>query len=178
MKWVTRDHIHMDRVASPWLILRFIDPEGEIGFLPFGDSYDIPEDAIPFAIPGVEIGPHDAQGSTFRKLMNKYGLTDPALQLMAEIIESGVHHVFHHHESDYSVAKLKEPAGVGLDAIAHGMMFAYHDDAENLRMSMPMYDGLYQHCRSVLILKEMPELGKLPPPQVWDRMREELQKRK
>lgn len=177
MKWVTRDHIHMDRVASPWLILRFIDPDGEIGFLPFGESYDIPEGAIPFAIPGVEIGPHDANGSTFRKLMRKYGIDNPALDLMADIVESGVHHVFHHHEPDYSVADLKEPAGVGLDAIAHGMMFAYPDDAENLQKSMPMYDGIYQYCRSVLALRDKPELGKLPPPAVWDRMREELRER-
>lgn len=176
MKWVTRDHIHMDRVASPWLILRFIDPEGEIGFLPFGDSYDIPEDAIPFAIPGVEIGPHDADGSTFRKLMRKYDVQDPALELMADIVESGVHHVFHHHEPGYSVADLKEPVGVGLDAIAHGMLCAFPDDAENLRMSMAMYDGLYMYCRSVLLLREQPEIAKLPPPAQWDRQREALNK--
>lgn len=174
MKWVTRDHIHMDRVASPWLILRHIDPEGEIGFLPFSDSYDIPEGAIPFAIPGVELGPHDAEGSTFRKLMRRYDLTDPALDLMADIVESGVHHVFHHNDPGYSVADLKQPAGVGLDAIAHGMMMAYVDDAENLRASMAMYDGIYNYCRVVLVLRDKPELGKLPPPQVWDRMREEL----
>lgn len=178
MKWVTRDHIHMDRVASPWLILRFIDPEGEIGFLPFGDSYDIPEDAVPFAIPGVEIGPHDADGSTFRKLMRKYDVKDAALELMADIIESGVRHVFHHHEPGYSVLDLKEPVGVGLDAIAHGMLCAFPDDAENLRLSMPMYDGLYMYCRSVLLLREKPELTKLPPPAQWDRQREELHKSK
>jgi len=171
MKWVTRDHIHMDRVASPWLILRRIDPAGEIGFLPFADTYDIPAGAIPFAIPGCEIGPHDAQGSTFRKLMRKYDLVDPALDLMADIIESGVHHVFHHHEAGYSVADLKQPVGVGLDAIAHGMLCAFPDDAENLRLSMAMYDGLYMYCRSVLLLRDQPEIVKLGPPAMWDRQR-------
>src|SRR3546814_15605574 len=94
----------MDRVASPWLILRHIDPEGEIGFLPFGDTYHIPEGAVPFAIPGVELGPHDAAGSTYRTLLRKYDVHDPALDLMADIIESGVHHVFHHNETGYTVA--------------------------------------------------------------------------
>jgi hypothetical protein len=57
MKWATRDHVHMDRVASPWLIKRFIDPEAEFVFLPFGKEHPIPDDVIPFAIPGVKIGP-------------------------------------------------------------------------------------------------------------------------
>ena len=178
MKWVTRDHIHMDRVASPWLILRHIDPDGEIGFLPFGDTYVIPEGAIPFAIPGVELGPHDANGSTFRKLMRKYDVRDPALELMGDIVESGIHHVFHHQEPEYSVAHLKEPVGVGLDAIAHGMLCAFPDDAENLKMSMAMYDGLYMYCRSVLLIREKPEIARLPPPALWDMQREELRRAK
>src|SRR5687768_15568238 len=116
VKWVTRDHVHMDRVASPWLIKRFIDTSAEFGFLPFGNEFPLPEGAIPFAIPGVELGPHDAAGSTFRKLMNHYNLDDPALVMMAEVVESGVTHVFHHHEEGYSVANLKYAEGVGLDA--------------------------------------------------------------
>src|SRR3546814_2310646 len=93
---------------------------------------------------------------------------------MADIIESGVHHVFHHHEPGYSVADLKEPVGVGLDAIAHGMLCAFPDDTENLKASMALYDGLYMYCRSVLLLREKPELGKLLPPALWDRQREAL----
>src|SRR3546814_7522579 len=104
----------------------------------------------------------------------KYDVHDPALELMADIIESGVHHVFHHHEPGYSVADLKEPVGVGLDAIAHGMLCAFPDDTENLKASMALYDGLYMYCRSVLLLRDKPELGKLLPPALWDRQREEL----
>src|SRR5271170_5854787 len=104
MKWVTRDHVHMDRVASPWLIRRFIDPAAEFSFVRFGNEHEhpLPADAIAFAIPGVEIGPHDAQGSTFLKLMRKYNLSDPALEMMAEVIESGIHHFFHHKDPGYS----------------------------------------------------------------------------
>src|SRR3546814_8002218 len=144
----------MDRVASPWLILRHIDPEGEIGFLPFGDTYHIPEGAVPFAIPGVELGPHDAAGSTFRKLLRKYDVNDTAIELMADIIVSGVHHVFHHQEPGYYDADLKEPVGVGLDAIEHGMLCAFPVDTEYLQESIAMYAGHHMYCRSVLLLHE------------------------
>jgi hypothetical protein len=174
MKWVTRDHVHMDRVASPWLIKRFIDPSGELGFLPFGNERPFPDDAVVYAIPGAEIGPHDKDGSTFRKLLRRYEVSDPALDMMAEIIESGVHHVFHHHEPDYSVTKLKYAEGVGLDAIAHGMMYAYPDDTENVERSMAMYDGLYFYCRATLVLKARPDIAALPPPDIWDRVRAEI----
>ena len=118
MKWVTRDHVHMDRVASPWLIRRFIDPSAEFIFVPFARTrtspidFVLPPDAIAFGIPGSELGPHDEHGSTFRKLLRKYSLDDAALEFMARIIESGVHHVFHHHDSGYSVAQLKHAEGV------------------------------------------------------------------
>jgi len=176
MKWATRDHVHMDRVASPWLIKRFIDPEAEFVFLPFGNEHPIPEDVIPFAIPGVKIGPHDDTGSTFRKLMDYGKLSDPALVMMAEIIESGVHHVFHHNEPGYSVAGLKFPDGVGLDSLAHGMMYATRNDAENVAKSMIIYDGLFAYCRASLLLKARPDIAKLPPPSYWDAIRAELER--
>ncbi len=177
MKWVTRDHVHMDRVASPWLIKRFVDPDAEFIFRPFGREHPLPEDAIPFAIPGVEIGPHDASGSTFRKIMDKYGVANPALTMMAEIIESGVTHVFHHHEPDYSVANLKFAEGVGLDSLAHGMMYATASDAENVAQSMIIYDALYSSCRVALLLRERPDIRSLAPPLYWDTIRDELHRR-
>jgi hypothetical protein len=174
MKWATRDHVHMDRVASPWLIKRFVDREAEFVFLPFGKEHPIPADVTPFAIPGVELGPHDEDGSTFRKIMRRYELSDPALELMADIIDSGIHHVFHHNDPGYSVADLKHPVGVGLDALAHGMMYATANDAENVELSMRMYDGLYGYCRAMLLLEAKPEIAQLPPPRYWDRIKEEL----
>ncbi len=161
----------MDRVASPWLIKRFVDPDAEFGFLPFGNEFPLPDDAIPFAIPGVELGPHDAAGSTFRKIMLKYALTDPALEILAKMIESGVTHVFHHHEPDYSVGDLPYAEGVGLDSLAAGMMYACQDDADNVAKSVVIYDGLYAYCRSLVLLEAHPELKTLPVPRIWDAIR-------
>src|ERR1700691_2338669 len=64
MKWVTRDFVHLDRVASPWLIKRFIDRDAVFVFVPWGAEERRPADAIPFALPGAEIGPHDQEGTT------------------------------------------------------------------------------------------------------------------
>ena len=175
MKWITRDHVHMDRVASPWLIRRFIDQDAEFAFVPFGKEY-IPAEGIAFGIPGAEIGTHDKNGSTFRKLMKRYSLTDPALETMCEIIESGIHHVFHHAEAGYSVADLKHCEGVGLDMIANGMLLTFPDDIENIERSMALYDALYNQCRAVLLLDARPDLAALRPPQLWDKLREELNK--
>jgi hypothetical protein len=183
MKWVTRDHVHMDRVASPWLIRRFIDPSAEFIFVPFAKTrtspidFVLPPDAIAFGIPGSELGPHDEHGSTFRKLLRKYSLDDAALEFMARIIESGVHHVFHHHESGYSVAQLKHAEGVGLDALALGMLYLSIDDARNIEHSIVIYDALYGYCAGTILLKERPALTSLPVPQGWDEVKKELRQR-
>lgn len=186
MKWITRDHVHMDRVASPWLIRRFIDAEAEFLFVPLAKalgasldpSIELPADAIPFALPGAEIGPHDANGSTFRKLMEKYALTDPALVLMARIVESGVEHVFHHHEPGYSVARLSSPEGVGLDALSIGMMYVSADDLDNLGRSSVIYDALYDFCNARVLEAERPELARLSIPERWDVIKRELAARR
>src|SRR3546814_19110851 len=94
MKWVTRDHIHMDRVASPWLILRHIDPEGEIGFLPFDDTYHITEGTVPFAIPGVELAQQKPQGWSFRQLLRNFTVMIPATNLWQTFINLGCYHCF------------------------------------------------------------------------------------
>lgn len=176
MKWVTRDHLHMDRVACPWLILRRIDPQAEFLFIPFGkDDAELPADAIPFALPGVELGAHDAAGSTFRKLMIKYGLGDPALETMAGIIESGIKHVFSqldHGFTDY--AALEFPAGVGLDAISQGMMIVCDGDRDNIARSLIVYDALYAYCRLLQLQREKPEILAIPHPRRWDVISESL----
>jgi hypothetical protein len=185
MKWVTRDHVHMDRVASPWLIRRFIDPTAEFVFVPFaetrGKSIDadlaLPTDAIAFGIPGSELGPHDESGSTFRKLIRKYTLDDPALEFMVAIIESGIRHVFHHREAGYSVAHLQHAEGVGLDALALGMLYLSVDDARNIQQSMVIYDALYAYCAGNLFWKEHPALAALPVPKGWDEVKNELRRR-
>ena len=182
MKWVTRDHVHMDRVATPWLIRRFVDPEADFIFVPIaktlGQALDadlvLPSDAIPFALPGVELGPHDDRGSTFRKVMVRFELHDAALDMMAKIIESGVVHVFHHHEPGYSVANLPHPEGVGLDALAIGMLYSSLNDVDNLQRSLVIYDGLYDYCRARILEIERPELAALPIPRRWDEIKAHL----
>lgn len=182
MKWVTRDHVHMDRVASPWLIRRFIDPEAEFLFVPvarklgatLAPGVSLPSDAIAFALPGAEIGPHDAEGSTFRKLLRKYGIDDPALEEMALVIESGIVHVLHHHEPGYSVAGLERPEGVGLDALALGMLYLNSSDPRNIERSMVIYDALYDYCAGRVLERTRPEIAALPIPQRWDAIKREL----
>jgi hypothetical protein len=172
----------MDRVGSPWLIWRFIDRDAQFLFVPIAKTLgntlapdvELPADAIPFALPGVELGPHDAQGSTFRKLMVKYKLDDPTLEIMARIIESGVVHVFHHHEPGYSAARLEFPEGVGLDALAIGMMYASIDDLDNLQKSMVLYDALYDYCAGKLLEQKRPDLAQLPIPARWDAIKAAL----
>lgn len=174
MKWVTRDHVHMDRVAAPWLIRRFIDPEAEFSFVPFAAERPLPEGEIPFGVPGVELGVHDDAGSTFRKILKKYKIDDPALDILADIIESGIVHVFSQLGRGYTdVAALKHPEGVGLDAISQGMMFVADNDIDNIQKSMVVYDALYEYCR-VKLLERKPEILTVAHPQRWDLIRREL----
>ena len=71
MKWVTRDFVHLYRVASPWLIQRFVDPEAQFVFVPLGQEDTRPSDAIPFGLPGVELSSHDEHGTTFEKIIRR-----------------------------------------------------------------------------------------------------------
>lgn len=175
MKWVTRDHVHMDRVACPWLIRRFVDPQAEFLFVPFGTATVPPAGAIPFALPGAELGPHDASGSTFRKILWKYAIKDRALERLADIINSGIVHVFSQLDHGYTdVAALKYPEGIGLDALSQGMMYIADSDSDDIEKSMIIYDALYAFCRAKLLETEKPELLKHPFPQRWDAIKSEL----
>src|SRR5512133_3450425 len=89
MKWITRSHIHVDRVACPWLITRFIDNEAEFLFVPKSQIDQVVQDtgAIPFDAPGVELGHHDGRCS-FESIIQKYGLNEPGLLRLAKIVHS------------------------------------------------------------------------------------------
>jgi hypothetical protein len=177
MKWVTRDHVHMDRVASPWLIRRFVDPAAEFTFVPFGSETPAPAGAIPFALPGAELGPHDESGSTFRKILRKYGIEDPALEMLAAVIESGIVHVFSQIDHGHTdVAALKFPEGIGLDALSQGMMYICDSDSDDIERSMTIYDALYAFCRAKLLEAEKPELMKHGVPKRWDAIKSELRR--
>lgn len=137
MKWVTRSHVHVDRVACPWLITRFIDSAAEFIFVPKSqvDSVASRENAIPFDMPGVELGHHDNQCS-FDAIIAKYELKDKALLRMAKIINAA--------DTDRLDA---DPIAAGLEAIATGYSLRYPNDLENLKHQFEVYDALYSWCR-------------------------------
>ena len=143
MKWVTRDFVHLDRVASPWLIRRFIDREATFVFVPWGREDLCPSDAIPFALPGAEIGPHDNEGTTFEKILVKYRLDEPALHSIGRVVAAGVAYVKHKERppEDETIAQM----AVGLLTISEGMMLLNEDDAKIIENSLPFYDALYTY---------------------------------
>ncbi len=146
MKWVTRDFVHLDRVASPWLIRRFIDKDAVFVFVPWGAEEGRPLDAIPFALPGAEIGPHDHEGTTFDKLLKRHRLDDPALHSIARVIAAGVHYVL-----DGYRPRPEDDLGqiaVGLLAVSEGTMLINSDDAMIIERSLPIYDALYAYFKA------------------------------
>ncbi len=138
MKWLTRAHVHVDRVACPWLITRFIDNEAEFLFVPKSQIEQVAKEtgAIPFDAPGVELGHKDGRCS-FESIMLKYDLQDPGLQRLAKIV----------HAADVEQDIDSDPIARGLEAIASGFSLRYPDDEENLSIQFEVYDALYAWCR-------------------------------
>ena len=138
MKWITRSHVHVDRVACPWLILRFVDNEAEFLFVPANQVKKVAAeiDAIPFDAPDVELGHHEGRCS-FEAIIQKYELKDPALMRLAKIV----------HSADVAADIDKDPIARGLEAIAVGYAIRYPDDEQNLLQQFEVYDALYAWCR-------------------------------
>ncbi len=137
MKWVTRSHVHVDRVACPWLITRFLDSDAEFMFVAKSKVLETAaqEGAIPFDTPGAEL--HHRDGScTFAVIISEYGLTDRALLRMAKIVNAA--------DTD----RLDDdPLAAGLEAIATGYGLRFPDDLENIEAQFEVYDALYAWCR-------------------------------
>jgi len=148
MKWVTRAHVHVDRVACPWLISRFVDSEADFLFVSAGhvEAVAQQEQATPFDIPGAELG-HHGDYCTFDAIINKYKLKDNALLRFARIINAA--------DTDHLNA---DPVATGLEAIAVGYSLRYPDDHENLCRQFEVYDALYAWCR-LQVTKEVPQAG-------------------
>jgi hypothetical protein len=138
MKWVTRSHVHVDRVACPWLISRFVDSDAEFLFVPRSQVEQVAEEtgAIPFDAPGVELGHHDDKCS-FETIIEHFGLTDSALLRLAKIV----------HSADVSADRGADPLATGLEAIAVGYGLRFPDDLENMARQFDVYDALYAWCR-------------------------------
>jgi hypothetical protein len=138
MKWITRSHVHVDRVACPWLISRFVDSEAEFYFVPKSQVDKMAEElgAIPFDAPGVELG-HKGGKCSFETIIEHFGLTDKALLRLARIV----------HCADVAADRGNDPVAVGLEAIAVGYSLRFPDDLENLERQFDVYDALYAWCR-------------------------------
>lgn len=138
MKWITRSHVHVDRVACPWLIRRFVDSEAEFLFVPKSEVERVAKEtgAIPFDIADVELGHHDGKCS-FEAIIRKYGLTDPGLLRLALIV----------HAADVDADLKTDEIAPGLEAIATGFGLIHPDDKANLVAQFQVYDALYAWCR-------------------------------
>jgi hypothetical protein len=138
MLWITRSHVHVDRVACPWLITRFIDSDAEFLFVPSNQIEKVSKEsgAIPFDAPGVELGHHENRCS-FESIILKYGLKEPGLLRLAKIV----------HAADVEKDIDTDPIARGLEAIASGYSLRFPEDLENLDAQFEVYDVLYAWCR-------------------------------
>ena len=137
MKWVTRERPKIDRVACPWLIARFLDPEPEFLFVPPDRVTKIAAEtgAVPFDVPDVEFS-HEGERCSFDAFVKKYDLTDPALQELATIVRGA------------DTARLDlAPQAAGLLAISLGLSRLFADDNAMLEHGMVVYDALYAWCK-------------------------------
>ena len=139
MDWATNRLIHFDRVASAWLINRFIDPEARFIFIEPGSK--APDGATTFAIAGGDIGRHDHEGSTFTKLMQRYNLKDPVLVEVEKIVDAGVAYI--------TKGRMPGPddrlawIAVGVLAVAEGIAVMADSDHDVLRRSLPVWDAIF-----------------------------------
>jgi hypothetical protein len=138
MKWVTREKARVDRIACPWLISRFIDRDPTFLFVPSGDVMKMAEreQAIPYDVPGVELGHHGDQCS-FDAFLDKYKLEDPALQALALIVRGAD-----------TAQRTLTPESAGLYAFATGFQATSKNDFDNMARQFPAYDALYAYCRT------------------------------
>lgn len=138
MKWITRAHVRVDRVACPWLIRRFIDPDAEFLFVPAEQVLAVAESegATPYDVGGVELGHHGPECS-FDAFIEKYGLgSDPALAKLRLIVRGAD-----------TAARDIVPEAAGLYAIASGFHASGRGDHELLDLEFPVYDALYAYCQ-------------------------------
>jgi hypothetical protein len=143
MKWITREKVKVDRVACPWLIRKFVDPQAEFLFVPTDQVMAIAEreGATPYDVKGVELGHHGKECS-FEAILKKYDLTrDPALVLVGKIVNG----------ADTDNTLWNQPEGAGLEAIAEGFRhLGYKDDHEQNAAEWIVYDALYAYAQAMV----------------------------
>ncbi|RKR92917.1 hypothetical protein BDK92_7404 [Micromonospora pisi] len=142
MRWATRAGIHIDRAACAWLIRRHIDPDAEFVFV--ADPAEVPADATPFDMRGVDLSHHGAD-CTFETILRRHDLADPVLWRLAEII----------HEADIDDGRYDAPEAPGLDVVLRGLSMIC-DDPRVLQLTGPLFDGLYEYHHRALLLGRTP----------------------
>ena len=143
MKWITREHVKVDRVACPWLIRKFVDPQAEFVFAPAEQVMEIASrtGAIPYDVSGVELGHHGKECS-FDAIVKKYGLEgNPALMLLARIVNG----------ADTDNTLWNQPESAGLEAVAEGFAhLGFKDDHEINAAEWIVYDALFAYCQNAV----------------------------
>jgi len=144
MKWITCSNVKVDRVACPWLIRRFIDPQAEFLFVPEDELLEAAhhEGATPFdanRFPEVNLN-HRGDRRTFEAILEDYKLAEPALHRLALIVRG----------ADVQGQEHVSPESLGLRAIAHGFALSGISDEERLEREFPVYDALYEYVRQEL----------------------------
>jgi hypothetical protein len=149
MKWITRERVKVDRVACPWLLKKFVDPEAQFLFVPADQVMEVArrESAVPYDVKDVELGHHGKECS-FDAIVKKYGLDrDPAMVLLAKIVNGA--------DTDNSL--WHQPEAAGLNAIAEGFRhLGLEDDHAINKAQWIVYDALYAYCRE-MIRRDRPE---------------------
>jgi hypothetical protein len=141
-KWITRENAHVDRIACPWLIKKFVDKDAEFLYVPKDKVIELAkkENAIAYDAPAAELTHYEEGGVehvSFDAIIKKYGLKDPALLKLAEIVRGADAKVPHNPPQESS----------GLKAAADGFAGIVRDDFENQRLQFPLYDALYKFCQ-------------------------------
>jgi hypothetical protein len=138
MKWVTRERPKTDRIACPWLIRRFIDPDAEILYVPADEVLDVAarEGAHSFDAPNARYTHRDGLCS-FEVLVEEYKIDDEAVGVLAKIV----------HGADVAEDVGITPQSAGLKAVAEGFSYLEADDHRQLELELPVYDALYEWCR-------------------------------
>ena len=142
MRWATRAHCHVDRAACAWLIRRFIDEE--VAFLFVDDLVEVPDNATPFDMRGVELS-HHGGACSFEAFLRRYDLDDPVLWDIARIV----------HEADLADERYDAPEATGLDVLLRGLSLTV-DDETMLELTGPLFDGLYEFKKRALLLGREP----------------------
>jgi len=141
VKWVTREYVHVDRTACPWLIKKFIDPKAEFIFVSTEKIEEVVkvQGAIPFDAPGAKLG-HKNGKCSFETIIEEYRLEDPVLHELAKIV----------HSADTRDTELA-PEGIGLSAVMTGVRFNLKDDFEAIEKAAYVYDALYSYSKLKLL---------------------------